>query len=914
MDFSFSPFIFILITACFSFSCSAAAADDHAQPLCHSQERIGLLKFKESFVIDNSSDAFASNSKFTSWTQVDQDCCSWDGVECDEETGHVIELDLSSCFLYGSINSTSTLFQLSQLQKLNLAYNNFSYSQIPSAFGNLSRLTYLNLSHSYFYGQIPLEISQLYKLSSLDLSLNAVDDVVDSSSDDFIRPLLELKSPSLSRLLRNLTNLEQLYLDYVDISSTVPVFLANFTSLRSIFLRDCGLFGEFPETIFRLPNLQSISLRDNKDLTGYFPEFHYRSPLESLVLRGTSYSGNISTTSIENLDSLSYLDLGACKFSGLIPRTIGKLSKLTYLDLKKNNFEGQIPYSLQNLTQLTKLELSGNQLIGHIPPWLANLTQLTHLSLSENNFHGNVPESFSRPVNLEILELCCNALSGTLDFDNMFLHMKHLFALELSENKLSLLMPTSETSKIPNVTTTPKFGHLGLSSCYNSFTGFELDLPRKSFVLPWVGLGILDISGNLLEGSLPVPPPSIIIYESRDNKFSGKIPAMFCNLISLQYLDLINNKLSGELPQCLKNLSGSLFVLNLRNNHLQGSIPEIWTNESQLKMIDLSHNRFQGRLPRSLHSCSKLQVLNIGNNELEDVFPSWLGTLQDLRVLGLRSKHLHGVIGKPFSDSGFPHLQVIDLSYNNFTGTLPCEYFQVWNSMKHIDVAANSSYLKSISRFKNAAFHYEYSIIITIKGMDRVFEQIQDVFAMIDFSSNKFEGEIPECIGSLQGLHVLSLSNNILTGSMPPALGNILQLESLDLSQNRLFGEIPHQLMQLNFLAFFNVSHNPNLTGPIPQGNQFGTFDSSSYDGNFGLCGNPLPRKCGNSESPKPPTSEKKDSKSSIEFHWITILPGYAGGLVVGIVIGYTLITYEHVYWLMKIFRLRQLNARSGRR
>lgn len=959
MDFSFSPFILVLFTACFISSCNAAK--DNTQRLCRSQESIALLKFKESFVIDNNSDPFAS-SKLTSWTQVDEDCCSWDGVMCDEETGHVTELDLSSSLLYGSINSTSTLFQLTQLQKLNLAYNNFNYSQIPSALGNFSRLTYLNLSHSYFHGQVPLEISQLYKLLSLDLSLNAVD-VVDSSSSDGKMRLLELKTPSLSRLLRNLTNLEQLYLDYVDISSTVPAFLENFTSLTSIFLRDCELFGEFPETIFRLPNLQSISLRDNEALIGYFPQFHHRSPLKSLVLRGTSYSGNISTTSVENLVSLSHLDIGACRFSGLIPWTIGKLSELTYLDLTENSFKGQIPPSLQNLTRLSKLGLSKNQLTGHIPPWLANLTQLTHLSLPENNLHGNVPESFSRLVYLEFLDLCCNELSGTVDFDSTFLHMKHLSALQLSRNKLSVLMTTSETSKLPNATTTPQFELLGLASCnlsnvpsflryqdnmvlleleenhihgripkwvmnisletmvvlnlgYNLFTGFEFDQPTESFVLPWVRLRMLYISGNLLKGSLPVPPPSIINYESWDNKFSGDISPLFCNLISLQYLDLRNNNLSGKLPQCLKNLTDSLFVLNLRNNHFHGSIPEIWMNESQMKMIDLSYNQFEGQLPRSLLGCSKLQVLNLGNNELEDVFPSWLGILQDLRVLGLRCNRLRGTIGKPSSGSVFPHLQVIDLSYNNFTGTLPCEYFQEWNSMKHIDVAANSSYLKSITRFNDAeswTLHYEYSIIITIKGLDRVFEGIQDVFAMIDFSSNKFEGKIPGCIGSLQGLHVLSLSNNILTGGIPSSLGNILQLESLDLSQNRLYGEIPHQLVKLTFLAFFNVSHN-HLTGPIPRGNQFGTFGSSSYSGNLGLCGSPLPMKCGNSETPKLPKSEMKYSESGFRFEWSVILPGYASGLVVGIVVGYAFITDLHVYWLMKIFRLRQLNKSSGRR
>ncbi|KAJ7013130.1 hypothetical protein NC653_002986 [Populus alba x Populus x berolinensis] len=52
------------------------------------------------------------------------------------------------------------------------------------------------------------------------------------------------------------------------------------------------------------------------------------------------------------------------------------------------------------------------------------------------------------------------------------------------------------------------------------------------------------------------------------------------------------------------------------------------------------------------------------------------------------------------------------------------------------------------------------------------------------------------------------------------------ELESLDLSQNNLSREIPQQLLQPNnFLAIFNVSHNP-LTGPIPRGKQFDTFEN----------------------------------------------------------------------------------------
>jgi hypothetical protein len=140
------------------------------QPLCRDHERSNLLQFKESFVINKSASSDPSAyPKVASWTLEgnNSDCCSWDGVECDEVTGHVIGLDLNSSCLYGSINSNSSLFHLVHLQRLNLADNHFNYSQIPSTVSNLSKLTYLDLSYSMFSSQIPLQVSQLSQLSSL---------------------------------------------------------------------------------------------------------------------------------------------------------------------------------------------------------------------------------------------------------------------------------------------------------------------------------------------------------------------------------------------------------------------------------------------------------------------------------------------------------------------------------------------------------------------------------------------------------------------------------------------------------------------------------------------------------------------------------------------------------------------------
>lgn len=100
------------------------------QPSCHDVESSALLQFKESFVIKASASGyFGSYPKVSSWKLVEGEtfnCCSWDGVDCDEETGHVIGLDLSSSCLYGSISSNSSLFSLVHLRRLNLADNDFN--------------------------------------------------------------------------------------------------------------------------------------------------------------------------------------------------------------------------------------------------------------------------------------------------------------------------------------------------------------------------------------------------------------------------------------------------------------------------------------------------------------------------------------------------------------------------------------------------------------------------------------------------------------------------------------------------------------------------------------------------------------------------------------------------------------------
>ncbi|XP_043805246.1 receptor-like protein 7 [Manihot esculenta] len=288
---------------------------------CHDDESLALLQFKNSFNISSS----CSYSKLESW-KLNQgvrsgECCSWDGVECDEKTNHVVSLELNESCIYGSNNSNNTLFRLVHLQRLNLGSNDFIHSQIPSEIGQLSRLTHLDLSFSSFSGEIPVEISNLSSLVSLDLSRNL----------DFISydGLLKLRKTSFRGLVQNMTNLKELDLEYVDISSTVPKVLANLSSLESLHLCGCELHGEFPASI-------------ENQLTGPIPP------------------------QINNLTSLSSLYLSSNKLQGSIPINFSRLNQLEFLDLHSNTLAGSLDLSsFFQLNQLTELILSFNSLSMH---------------------------------------------------------------------------------------------------------------------------------------------------------------------------------------------------------------------------------------------------------------------------------------------------------------------------------------------------------------------------------------------------------------------------------------------------------------------------------------------------------------------------------------------------------------------
>ena len=341
------------------------------------------------------------------------------------------------------------------------------------------------------------------------------------------------------------------------------------------------------------------------------------------------------------------------------------------------------------------------------------------------------------------------------------------------------------------------------------------------------------------------------------------------------------------------NSSNSL-VLSIRNNHFQGNLPETFINGCSLRTLDLNHNQIEGKIPRSLVKCQMLEVLNLGNNKLNNAFPFWLESLPELKILVLRVNGFHGPIWDPCINFGFSKLHVIDLSHNNFSGKLPSEYFQNWCAILKV-TSNNKSHPGYMGDDSN---YYKDSMTIVNKGVELELVKILTIFTAIDLSDNRFYGQIPDSVGNLKGLIVLNLSCNKFMSHIPSSLGNIIALESLDLSQNSIFGEIPQQLTSLTFLEYLNLSQN-QLFCPIPQGGQFLTFQSSSFEGNFGLCGFQLLKKCGNNEIA---TSKMRHESSLGEgFCWKVVVIGYACGLVIGFLTRHV-VTSKRTDWLVRNF------------
>ncbi|KAF5953585.1 hypothetical protein HYC85_006441 [Camellia sinensis] len=783
---------------------------------CLEDQRSLLLQLKKTLDFN-----LIFSVKLVNWTQ-GNDCCGWKGVTCDQN-GRVTGLDLNSESINGGVNKNSSLFCLKFLESLNLAYNSFKFTQIPSSFGNLTSLTYLNLSNAGFSGQIPIELSHLTRLVTLDLSIFSFSGILS----------LQLQNPNLSTFLQNLTGLTELRLDGVNISApgiewcqaissslpnlrvlslsncdlsspidsslqtislseihlgynnlsvSVPEFFANFTNLTVLSLSSSNLEGQFPPKIFQVPMLQTLDLSNNIKLQGSLPEFLQNGSLQRIVLTHTNFSGRLPD-SIGNLRNLSRIDLSCCNFAGPIPNSMANLRHLVYLDLSSNDFTGPIPF-FQMSKNLTYIDLSHNALIGSVPSsYFTGLSNLVNVNLAYNSFNGSIPLPLFSLPSLQKILLSNNQFGGNVaECPNGSL--SPLDTLDLSSNKLEGLIPTF-LFDFRRINT--------LSLSFNNFSGtIQLERIRNLQNLTGFELSYNNLSINVsVSNSSLSHIPHLNQLRLASCKLREFPPLM--NQSRMTYLDLSDNQISGEIPNWIWNIgSGTLMYLNLSRNLLVGmQRPHIIPN--YLSVLDLHFNLLSGEIPVPPESAI---YVDYSSNNFYSSVPAEIGNNLTFAIFfSLSNNNLTGVI--PPSICNSTNLQVLDLSSNRLSGTIPRCLIESCSATLGVLNLRNNGLTGNIpGTFPESC-----------------------ALETLDFNGNHLEGHVPQSLTNCTKLEVLNLGNNNINDNFTSFLKNSSHLRVLNLRSNRFQGGIDCEGEQKNTwpkLQIIDLALN-NFSGFLPQ-------------------------------------------------------------------------------------------------
>ncbi|KAG4123118.1 hypothetical protein ERO13_D11G308225v2, partial [Gossypium hirsutum] len=228
---------------------------------------------------------------------------------------------------------------------------------------------------------------------------------------------------------------------------------------------------KFPHWLKFQKNLSVLDISD-AGISDFIPPWFWHLPTQFKYL---NISFNQLIGGISYLNNLEFLNLGGNNLIGKIP-PLGH-SKLFMLILQNNSMHGELPSTLQNAT------------------WIGDkFSFLNILNLQSNNFDGRIPHKICDLLNILILDLAHNNISGTIP---------KCFGVHLTA-RLVLKGRKDEYSSILGFVT-----NMDLST--NTLTA---EIPKEIGRL--VELQSLNLSWNLLIGNIPYNIGNMELIESLD--------------------------------------------------------------------------------------------------------------------------------------------------------------------------------------------------------------------------------------------------------------------------------------------------------------------------------------------------------------------------------------------------------------
>ncbi len=589
---------------------------------------------------------------------------------------------------------------------------------------------------------------------------------------------------TITRSIGNMTELEMLDLSYNKFYGEIPSSIGRLLKLQTLNLASNRLTS-IPEELYELRGLKALSLFNNRIIGLISTSIGNLIDLETLQLQINFFDPQCLPQEICQLRSLRNIDVSRIRLIGPFPDCLYGMTNLRSFLCEGNNVAGTLSESFGNMTSLISLNLAYSNLFGTLPASLGNLSMVEALTFSGNFFSGPVPRSFEKLVKLSELSLQGNGFTGKIDF-------------------------------LANLNIILFYLH------WNLFTGH--------FKVPEGGLQsilYLDVSANLLSGPVPFNTlwERIEGYEVYHNYFSSTLPS-FKNISQMLIMTAISNYLTSTIPPELFDHTQRLYYVGLSENLLTGTIPPAMLQFPALNQLFLGQNFLTGTLP-DLKNSTFLVVLDVSSNLLHGRPADSLRHVEFIEQLFLEENLFTGPIHELVNITFQKQLVNIDLSANEFTGTIPRDVFLYANKLTTF--AASNNCLDG--DIPEEICKSNSLVSLSLDGLTTS-SNCRDLFfpglpLLTGFAASHFvKSPIPPCIYELPNLELLHLSGNGLTGTIPNTVNFSSSLTNLALSHNALTGTIP-EAIQLRQWFSLDLSYN-KLSGTLSSNFEIPPSNSST--------------------------------------------------------------------------------------